>query len=243
MAKKKAAAAKEVERKVLSNGVILIKYDDGSYALLTPISAEDSEDVFGGEAEESDDEEDEDEDDSDDDEEDEDEDDSDDDEEDDSEDSDEDEDDSDDEESDDEDEVTPEDLAEMDLSSKSTNKDLKGKNFFNLELPFILPLFFPVLYFSPNIKPLTKYSFNPTETSLANPKLTNGSLIILVKSLTFIPPKTSSGNPFICFFHLSSSGTSAYIAAIAKYKAAYIDILTARLINCFFCSGDRFFSL
>ena len=110
MAKKKAAAAKEVERKVLSNGVILIKYDDGSYALLTPISAEDSEDVFGGEAEESDDEEDEDEDDSDDD-------DSDDDEEDDSEDSDEDEDDSDDEESDDEDEVTPEDLAEMDFEA------------------------------------------------------------------------------------------------------------------------------
>ena len=107
MAKKKAAAAKEVERKVLSNGVILIKYDDGSYALLTPISAEDAEDVFGGEAEESDDdEEDEDEDDSDDDEEDEDEDDSD-----------EDEDDSDDEESDDEDEVTPEDLAEMDFEA------------------------------------------------------------------------------------------------------------------------------
>ena len=101
MAKKKAAAAKEVERKVLSNGVILIKYDDGSYALLTPISAEDSEDVFGGEAEESDD----------DDEEDEDEDDSDDDEED------EDEDDSDDEESDDDDEVTPEDLAEMDFEA------------------------------------------------------------------------------------------------------------------------------
>ena len=106
MAKKKAAAAKEVERKVLSNGVILIKYDDGSYALLTPISAEDAEDVFGGEAEESDDEEDEDEDDSDDDEEDEDED-SDEDEED------EDEDDSD----DDEDEVTPEDLAEMDFEA------------------------------------------------------------------------------------------------------------------------------
>jgi len=89
MAKKKAAAAKEVERKVLSNGVILIKYDDGSYALLTPISAEDSEDVFGGEAEESDD---------------------------DSEDSDEDEDD-DEEESDDDDEVTPEDLAEMDFEA------------------------------------------------------------------------------------------------------------------------------
>ena len=99
MAKKKAAAAKELERKVLSNGVILIKYDDGSYALLTPISAEDAEDVFGGEAEESDDEEDEDEDDSDDDEED------------------EDEDDSDDEESDDDDEVTPEDLAEMDFEA------------------------------------------------------------------------------------------------------------------------------
>ena len=128
MAKKKAAAAKEVERKVLSNGVILIKYDDGSYALLTPISAEDSEDVFGGEAEESDDDdsdEDEDEDeeegddDSDDDEDDsdDDEDDSDDDEEDDSEDSDEDEDDSDDEESDDDDEVTPEDLAKMDFET------------------------------------------------------------------------------------------------------------------------------
>ena len=117
MAKKKAAAAKEVERKVLSNGVILIKYDDGSYALLTPISAEDSEDVFGGEAEESDDddsdEEDEDEDDSDDDEEDEDEDDSDD------SDEDEDEDDSDEDDSDDdeEDEVTPEDLAEMDFEA------------------------------------------------------------------------------------------------------------------------------
>lgn len=106
MAKKKAAAAKEVERKVLSNGVILIKYDDGSYALLTPISAEDSEDVFGGEAEESDD------DDSDEDEEEGD----DDDEEDDSEDSDEDEDDSDDED-DEDDEVTPEDLAEMDFEA------------------------------------------------------------------------------------------------------------------------------
>ena len=92
MAKKKAAAAKEVERKVLSNGVILIKYDDGSYALLTPISAEDAEDVFGGEAEESDD------DDSDEDEE---------------------EGDDDDEEGDDddEDEVTPEDLAEMDFEA------------------------------------------------------------------------------------------------------------------------------
>ena len=117
MAKKKAAAAKEVERKVLSNGVILIKYDDGSYALLTPISAEDAEDVFGGEDEESEDEDEDEEEGDDDDSDDEDEDDSDDDEEDDSEDSDEDEDDSDDEESDDEDEVTPEDLAEMDFEA------------------------------------------------------------------------------------------------------------------------------
>ena len=92
MAKKKAAA-KEVERKVLSNGVILIKYDDGSYALLTPISAEDAEDIFGGEAEDSDDEEeDEDEDESDDEEEDEDD-------------------------EDEDDGVTPEDLAGMDFEA------------------------------------------------------------------------------------------------------------------------------
>lgn len=95
MAKKKAAA-KEVERKVLSNGVILIKYDDGSYALLTPISAEDAEEIFGGESEDSDDE-DEDSD------------------EDEDEDSDEDEDDEEDE--DEDDEVTPEDLAGMDFEA------------------------------------------------------------------------------------------------------------------------------
>lgn len=100
MAKKKAAA-KEVERKVLSNGVILIKYDDGSYALLTPISAEDAEEIFGGESEDSDDE----------DEEDEDEDESDD------EDSDEDEDEEDSDEEEDDDEVTPEDLAGMDFEA------------------------------------------------------------------------------------------------------------------------------
>lgn len=100
MAKKKAAA-KEVERKVLSNGVILIKYDDGSYALLTPISAEDAEEIFGGESEDSDDE------DGDDDDEDEDSD----------EDSDEDDDGDDDEDSDEEDEVTPEDLAGMDFEA------------------------------------------------------------------------------------------------------------------------------
>lgn len=111
MAKKKAAA-KEVERKVLSNGVILIKYDDGSYALLTPISAEDAEDIFGVEAKDSEDEEeDEDEDESDDeDEEDEDEDeDSDDEDEEDEEDEDEDE--------DEDDGVTPEDLAGMDFEA------------------------------------------------------------------------------------------------------------------------------
>lgn len=101
MAKKKAAA-KEVERKVLSNGVILIKYDDGSYALLTPISAEDAEEIFGGESEDSDDE----------DEEEDDEEDSDDDDED----SEEDEDDED-EDEDEDDEVTPEDLAGMDFEA------------------------------------------------------------------------------------------------------------------------------
>ena len=110
MAKKKAAA-KEVERKVLSNGVILIKYDDGSYAFLTPISAEDAEDIFGGEAEDSEDEEeDEDEDES-----------EDEDEEDEDEDSDEDEEDEDeedeDEDEDEEDGVTPEDLAGMDFEA------------------------------------------------------------------------------------------------------------------------------
>ena len=105
MAKKKAAA-KEVERKVLSNGVILIKYDDGSYALLTPISAEDAEEIFGGESEDSDDEdEDEKDEDSDEDDEDSDEEDEDDESEDDDEDEEED------------DEVTPEDLAGMDFEA------------------------------------------------------------------------------------------------------------------------------
>lgn len=105
MAKKKAAA-KEVERKVLSNGVILIKYDDGSYAFLTPISAEDAEEIFGGESEDSDDE---DEDDEDSDEEDED---------DESEDGEEDEDeDEEDEDEEEDDEVTPEDLAGMDFEA------------------------------------------------------------------------------------------------------------------------------
>ena len=117
MAKKKAAA-KEVERKVLSNGVILIKYDDGSYALLTPISAEDAEDIFGGEAEDSEDEDDEDEDEEDsedEDDEDEDEEDSEDEDEEDSEDEDEEDEDEDDE--DEDDGVTPEDLAGMDFEA------------------------------------------------------------------------------------------------------------------------------
>lgn len=108
MAKKKAAA-KEVERKVLSNGVILIKYDDGSYALLTPISAEDAEEIFGGESEDSDDEdEDSDEDDEDSDE---------DEDEDESEDGEEDEDEDEDEDEEEDDEVTPEDLAGMDFEA------------------------------------------------------------------------------------------------------------------------------
>lgn len=113
MAKKKAAA-KEVERKVLSNGVILIKYDDGSYALLTPISAEDAEEIFGGESEDSDDEDEDDEDeDSDEDDEDSDEED----EDDESEDGDEDEDEDDDEDEEEDDEITPEDLAGMDFEA------------------------------------------------------------------------------------------------------------------------------
>lgn len=115
MAKKKAAA-KEVERKVLSNGVILIKYDDGSYALLTPISAEDAEDIFGGEAEDSD-EEDEDEDESEDEEEDEDEEDEDSDEEDEEDEDEEDEDEEDEDDGDEDDGVTPEDLAGMDFEA------------------------------------------------------------------------------------------------------------------------------
>ncbi len=94
MAKKKAAA-KEVERKVLSNGVILIKYDDGSYTFLTPISAEDAEEIFGGESEDSDDEDSDDEDSDEDGEEDEDE----------------------DEDEEEDDEVTPEDLAGMDFEA------------------------------------------------------------------------------------------------------------------------------
>lgn len=119
MAKKKAAA-KEVERKVLSNGVILIKYDDGSYALLTPISAEDAEEIFGGESEDSDDEdgdEDEEDEDSDEDDEDSDDDEDEDDESEDDEDSDDDEDEDGEEDEDEDDEVTPEDLAGMDFEA------------------------------------------------------------------------------------------------------------------------------
>ena len=111
MAKKKAAA-KEVERKILSNGVILIKYDDGSYAFLTPISAEDAEEIFGGESEDSDDEDEDDEEDEDSDEDDEDSDE----EDEDGEDSDE-EDEDGEEDEDEDDEVTPEDLAGMDFEA------------------------------------------------------------------------------------------------------------------------------
>ena len=99
MAKKKAAA-KEVERKVLSNGVIFIKYDDGSYALLTPISAKDAEDLEDEEKDEDEDDEDSDEDDEDSDEEDEDE-----------------EEEEEEEDEDEDDGVTPEDLAGMDFEA------------------------------------------------------------------------------------------------------------------------------
>lgn len=116
MAKKKAAA-KEVERKVLSNGVILIKYDDGSYALLTPISAEDAEEIFGGESEDSDDEDEDEEDEDDEDSDEEDEDDESEDDEDSDDDEDEDEDEDSEEDEDEDDEVTPEDLAGMDFEA------------------------------------------------------------------------------------------------------------------------------
>ena len=116
MAKKKAAA-KEVERKVLSNGVILIKYDDGSYALLTPISAEDAEEIFGGESEDSDDEDEDGGESEDSDDEDEDDEDEDSDEDDESEDGEEDEDEDEDEDEEEDDEVTPEDLAGMDFEA------------------------------------------------------------------------------------------------------------------------------
>lgn len=117
MAKKKAAA-KEVERKVLSNGVILIKYDDGSYSLLTPISAEDAEDIFGGEAEDSEDEEEDEDEDESDDEDEEAEDDDEDEEAEDEDDEDEDEESEDEEDEDEEDDaVTPEDLAGMDFEA------------------------------------------------------------------------------------------------------------------------------
>lgn len=115
MAKKKAAA-KEVERKVLGNGVILIKYDDGSYAILTPISAEDAEEIFGGESEDSDDEDEDDESEDDEDEDEEDEDSDEDDEDSDEEDKD-DESEDDEEDEDEDDEVTPEDLAGMDFEA------------------------------------------------------------------------------------------------------------------------------
>ena len=110
MAKKKKTMAVEVERKVLSNGIILVKYDDGSYALITPIPAEDAETLFCAESEDEDeDDSDEDEDDSDEDDEDEDE-------------------DEDDEDDSDEDEVSPESLAEMsfeDLEDLCDDKELE----------------------------------------------------------------------------------------------------------------------
>ena len=118
MAKKKKTMAVEVERKVLSNGIILVKYDDGSYALITPIPTEDAETLFGAESEEEEDDE-EDEDDSEED---------DDDSEDDDDDSEDEEDDDDDSEDDDDDEVSPESLAEMsfeDLEDLCDDKELE----------------------------------------------------------------------------------------------------------------------
>lgn len=111
---KKKAEVKEVERKVLSNGVILVKYDDGSYAILTPIPAEDAEELFNAGEEASDEEEDEDDEEEDSDEDD-DEDDSDDDEEEDEDSDDEDDEDGESDDEEDDDPITGEALAEMDF--------------------------------------------------------------------------------------------------------------------------------
>ena len=104
---KKEVELKEVARIELGNGNILVKYEDGSYKIITEvtISAEKAEEIFGS-AEDDDDEEDDDDDEEDDD--DDEEDDDDDDEEDDDE-------DSDDDEEEDEEEITPEALSGMDF--------------------------------------------------------------------------------------------------------------------------------
>ena len=87
---KKAAELKEVARLDLGNGSILVKYEDGSYAIITTvaISADQASEFFGS-SEDDDDEDDDDEDD--------------------------DNEDDDDEDDDNEDEVTPESLSEMDF--------------------------------------------------------------------------------------------------------------------------------
>jgi hypothetical protein len=86
---KKAAELKEVARLDLGNGSILVKYEDGSYAIITTvaISAEQASEFFGSSEDDDDDEDDDDEDD----------------------------DDEDDDDEDDDEEVTPESLAEMDF--------------------------------------------------------------------------------------------------------------------------------
>ena len=90
---------KEVARLDLGNGTILVKYEDGSYAIITTvaISAEQASEFFGSEDDDDEDDDDEDDEDEDDDE------------------DDEDDDDDEDDEDDDDDEVTPESLAEMDF--------------------------------------------------------------------------------------------------------------------------------
>lgn len=67
MAKKKKNVKEEVERITLSSGAILVKYDDGSMDIITPLSAEDIEEITGsGSSEDQDDDSDDDQDDNDD---------------------------------------------------------------------------------------------------------------------------------------------------------------------------------
>ena len=65
-AKKAAPAKKEIERIELGNGNVLVKYDDGTWAIITVIPAEVVESLVGTSEEEDDDEEDDDEEDDDD---------------------------------------------------------------------------------------------------------------------------------------------------------------------------------
>jgi len=110
-AKKAAPAKKEIERIELGNGNVLVKYDDGTWAIITVIPAEVVESLVGTSEEDEDEEDDEEDEEEEDDEEDE----EDEDEEDEEEDEEEEDEDEEDEDEEDEEEVTPEVLAGADF--------------------------------------------------------------------------------------------------------------------------------